>query len=635
MKAKILLSAALSAILFTGATAMAEDSLYVKKFDFGSFEAAEGYIQVTENDAYTAENGWGLDITNTIKSGGKDVIGDYVTTDDVAGGISFTVDVPDGDYKVIVTTGGDAATKSNVYINGGERVRVYALEAGKYQDNEQRVVPKDGKITIKVIGAAAAEGEEQTYPTISAITVEQLAARTEKREKPAIYIAGDSTAQTYNHAKEYPQTGWGQVAADYFDASETEIINRSIGGRSLKSYNNDGRLDNILTEMHPGDYVFIQFGHNDGSSKPERFISVDDFKVLMEEKYIGEIKKRGGIPVILTPTPHFSPDESGKFAETIIDYSDAAREIASKTDTVLIDIHKMAVEKWNELGEAKVRKLYFINDINESVKYPGGTDDHTHFKEAGARQIAMLVAEGVSEKLPELADSAFAGENKRVFADIEGHWAAEYVNKLSDTCIVNGRTQSEFDPEGQVTRAEFVAMAMRAYSITGKAYRAAGTAEAAAKAVEEAEKAGAEEIPSVLGVVNNAGEAVILDDCYADVAADSWYCYYMQGAMDKRVIPGFMIEDGKVSPDKAITREEAAAVIKACADFAEAAYKTTRMIPAFDDFDKVDENAVEAVTFVVNAQIMNGMYEDEFAPAGNLTRAQAATIISRAIDNRI
>ncbi|MBQ3463457.1 MAG: hypothetical protein IJH36_10175, partial [Clostridia bacterium] len=209
---------------------------------------------------------------------------------DKENGVVKEIEVPDGDYKVTVTTGGKTETKANVYINGGERVRAYTLEAGKTQENEQPVVPKDGTITVQGIGDA---------PNVTEIKVEQLPAR-EAAEKPTIYIAGDSTAQTYNYEKAYPQTGWGQVFGDYL-TDGIALENRSMAGRSSKSYNNDGRLDRILTEMHPGDFVFIQFGINDGDvNKPERYISVEDYKDLIINKYMGEVTKRGGTPVLMT-----------------------------------------------------------------------------------------------------------------------------------------------------------------------------------------------------------------------------------------------------------------------------------------------------------------------------------------------
>ena len=117
---------------------------------------------------------------------------------DKTDGVTKEVEVPDGDYTVTVTTGGKTETNANIYINGGERVRAYTLEAGETQENEQPVVPKNGKITVQVKG---------DNPNVTEIDIEQLPTR-EKAEKPTIYIAGDSTAQTYNYTKVYPQTGW-------------------------------------------------------------------------------------------------------------------------------------------------------------------------------------------------------------------------------------------------------------------------------------------------------------------------------------------------------------------------------------------------------------------------------------------
>lgn len=203
-----------------------------------------------------------------------------------------------------------------------------------------------------------------------------------------------------------------------------KVENRSMGGRSSKSYNNDGRLDKILTEMCPGDYVFIQFGINDGAQdKPERYISVEDYKTLLTEKYIGEVKKRGGIPVLLTATAaSWWDEENSCFMESRQDYAVPTVEVAEETDTILIDINKILTDTWNSMDKEDVFDGYFICEPLESKAYPTGTDDHTHLKEKGARMIAVLIADEVSENIPELEQYVKGDE---VFSDISGHWAED------------------------------------------------------------------------------------------------------------------------------------------------------------------------------------------------------------------
>lgn len=565
MKHKKIISLLLAYIMLTigtGITVFAEQAdkteLYHKIFDFGYDNVKDDFIPVTAQTKYAKQTGFGLTSVSGIKAGGEKeselleifrpydpaniyyAKKDYLTTTD-ENGICFEADVPDGDYTVNVIAGGETETNVNIYINGGERVRMYQIEAGDCEDNEQPVVPKDGKITVQ------AKGENVK---INAIEITQLENRTEKADKPTIYIAGDSTAQTYKWETYYPQTGWGQVFADY--ASENIIIeNRSIGGRSLKSYNNDGRLDRILTEMHPGDYVVVQFGHNDGSEKPERFISVDDFKILLEEKYINEIVKRGGTPLIFTPTPHFSPDDSGKFAPTILNYSAASMEIGKKCGVPVLDIQQAIADRWNVLGQEKVKNLYFINEPLESAQYPEGTDDHTHFKEAGAREVAQVIAKELSKNIPELKD-AFILDRTAQFTDTRGHWAEDVIDELYQTRCIEGISDTEFAPEQTVTRAEFLAMAMRACGIPGHGYR--------------------------------EGECL-------NMPADAWYRFYVQSAVDKKIIPKEMIADyaeqtvkveatddkpasektvitGTFDAERSITREEMAAIAVNCYEYA-------------------------------------------------------------------
>lgn len=502
-------------------------------------------------------------------------------------GIVKEFNVPDGDYLVTVTTGGQTQTDANIFINGGERVRAYTLEAGETQENEQPVVPVDGTITVQI------KGEN---PNVTEIEIQQLESR-EKGEYTTIYIAGDSTAQTYDHTKVFPQTGWGQIFGDMFSGG-LKVENRSMGGRSSKSYNNDGRLDKILTEMCPGDYVFIQFGINDGAQdKPERYISVEDYKTLLTEKYIGEVKKRGGIPVLLTATAaSWWDEENSCFMESRQDYAVPTVEVAEETDTILIDINKILTETWNSMDKEDVFDGYFICEPLESKAYPTGTDDHTHLKEKGARMIAELIADEVSENIPELEQYVKGDE---VFSDIPGHWAEDIINSMSD--MVSGTGDGKFEPEKTVTRAEFLKMAMDAAGIAAHAYR--------------------------------EGECL-------DAENDDWYCYYLQGALDKDIVPKSMIENFSVTPtvkvlseateasdavtadvniytgsfnaDKAITRDEMAQIIVSCVS------------TLSDSFDYR--------TYAVGAGLIQGRGGDDYAWNENLTRAEAVTVMSRMIE---
>ncbi len=584
MKLRKLMAAALAAVMLPVGVPVMADGLYSQTFDMTAVEA------------------------------------------DAEKGVVLTQEVPDGDYTVTVTTGGETETKANIYINGGERVRAYTLEAGAVQENEQPVVPKDGKIEVQVIGE---------NPNVTEIEIVQLPERTEKREKPYIYIAGDSTAQTYDHKKVYPQTGWGQVFADYF-TDDVVIENRSMGGRSLKRFDNDGRLDDILTEMHPGDYVFIQFGINDGAvNKPERYISVPDYKELLKTKYIGEIEKRGGIPVLLTPTPAAWWDEVNNcFMESRQDYAVPTREVAEETGTILLDVNKEVTDSWNKLikgGETKkedITSKFFVCEPLESKAYPTGTNDTTHLKERGARSFAAMITVMAAVEIPELTRYTYGTDLNYIFWDMDNHWANDVVRYLRNKWIINGVDGKNFMPDKEVTRAEYLQMLIKACGIPGHAYR--------------------------------EGECL-------DVTNDDWFCYIVQSALDKGLIPEAMLEpdtkkelvtkvlaeatedkeavttevyayageDLKFDGNKPITREEMAALTMSFASYRIKNYdeddgitlSTRNEEMKFADIDEISPEYLNAVEAAYNYKFINGMGDETFAPTQTLTRAQAAAAV--------
>ncbi len=540
-------------------------------------------------------------------------------------GVVYERELENGDYTVTVTTGGKTETKANIYINGGERVRAYTLEAGKTQENPQPVVITDGKLNVQVLGE---------NPNVTEIKIEQIPERTEPGEKPTIFVAGDSTAQTYVYENVYPQTGWGQVFSEQF-TDGVIVENRSMGGRSSKSYNNDGRLDKILTEMKPGDYIFIQFGINDGAvDKPERYISVEDYKKLIADKYIGETEKRGGIPVLMTATAAAWWDEENvKFMESRQDYADPTRDLAKELGCKFIDANRIITDEWNSMNKDDVLSGYFICEPLESKAYPTGTNDTTHLKAKGARRIASLIADAIPENVPELAKYLKPAE---AFTDIDGHWAADTIERLAADGVIEGDGSGKFNPEGTVTRAEFLKMVMEATGVPGHAYR--------------------------------EGECL-------DAKQDDWYCYYVQSAADKGLIPVEMVQDctGKETVtkvlseatedkeavtadvtqynvitidadafsarpielaffgDKPITREEMAALMINALKVTDNAaapdipsYNGPWTSPFTDIADSPYKDEIDTATFM---RLINGMGDGTFAPKAELTRAQAATVI--------
>lgn len=526
----------------------------------------------------------------------------------------LTIDADDGDYKVNIITGGDTETNANIFINGGERVREYTLEAGQEQDNEQFAVPEDGVITIEVKGDS---------PNVKEITVEKLPER-EARENPAIYIAGDSTAQTYNYETAFPQTGWGQVIGDYFTGGLT-VENRSMGGRSSKSFDNDGRLDKILSEICPGDYLLIQFGINDGAvDKPERYISVEDYKKLISEKYIGEARKRGAIPILLTATAaSWWDEENGNFMESRQDYAVPTKEIAEETETLLIDVNKIATEDYNNnRTKDEVSSMYFICEPLESAAYPEGTDDHTHLKEKGARVQAGYIVNEL-RKIEGLAPYIVTNPAEK-FEDIDGHWAEKYIEDYSPLMQLKGISETEFAPDDTITRAQFLKMAMESLGINAHAYR--------------------------------EGECL-------DANTDDWYRFYLQGALDKGIIPVEMVEncsgteqetktikeasegaeavtaeisvyksdygsEMKFDAESPVTREEAAVILYNVAKASGKSADSANSDINYTDIDDISEWAKNAVIAMTERGYFDGYDEGDFRPKGNMTRAEAVKLVS-------
>ncbi|GGJ00395.1 rhamnogalacturonan acetylesterase RhgT [Alicyclobacillus cellulosilyticus] len=210
-----------------------------------------------------------------------------------------------------------------------------------------------------------------------------------------VFLAGDSTMATYppEHA---PMAGWGQMFHHCF-TNAVEIHNHAVCGRSSKSFLAEGRLEPILQQMQQGDYLFVQFGHNDAKPDPARY--ADPFTTYQEclAQFLIRFRQQGGQPILLTPVERRSFSEDGLFTSTHGDYPDAASQLAMRLNVPVIDLCSLSAKLYVQLGNKRSKRLFTWLQPGEHANYPEGIQDNTHFNEYGALVIAALVADAIQE----------------------------------------------------------------------------------------------------------------------------------------------------------------------------------------------------------------------------------------------
>ncbi len=221
--------------------------------------------------------------------------------------------------------------------------------------------------------------------------------KAETGEGPTVYLASDSTVQTYDPYWD-PQAGWGQML-DRFFTDEVTVENHAIGGRSSRTFVEEGRLQTILDEIQAGDYLFVQFGHNDSTtSRPERYTSPEDYKEILRNDYVRGAREAGAIPVLVTPVSRrdFDP-ETGKFNVSFPEYVQKVYELAAEENVLLVDLSASSRAYLDEIGPEEAKSVFLHVPPDVYPNRPNGTQDDTHFQEYGAIQMARLVAMDVAE----------------------------------------------------------------------------------------------------------------------------------------------------------------------------------------------------------------------------------------------
>lgn len=211
-----------------------------------------------------------------------------------------------------------------------------------------------------------------------------------------VFLAGDSTCADKLPEKR-PETGWGEMFGKHFKDGKVRIENRAMNGRSTKTFISEGRWQKILDDIQKGDWVFVQFGHNDSSKeKGERYAPPEMYRANLI-KFIDEVKSKNGNIVLLTPVVRRRFDKDGKFYDSHGEYPDIVRSVAKDKKVPLIDMQKKTEALVVKYGVEGSRSLFLQLKPGENTNYPNGIDDNTHFNPKGADEAANLVVEGIRE----------------------------------------------------------------------------------------------------------------------------------------------------------------------------------------------------------------------------------------------
>jgi lysophospholipase L1-like esterase len=359
------------------------------KFDFGPGKISPGYIQVLSTTAYTSDRGYGFeDVSsiNCVDRGGPDSLrGDFCTGEKP---FLFSVRLPEGAYRVTVTLG-DHAGESTTTVKAElrrlmlERIRT---APGKFVIRTFMVnirtpkIPAGGEVRLKdreKTTESAAWDDKLTlefndaHPCVNALEIVPADKVT------TIYLLGDSTV--CDQPLE-PYNSWGQMLPRFFETGVV-IANHAESGESLRSSLAARRLDKVLSTMRSGDYLFIQYGHNDMKEKGEGIGAFTSYKADLK-RFVSEARKCGGIPVLVTSMNRRTFDADGKITNSFGDYPEAVRQVAREDKVPLIDLFAMSKLFYESLGPELSLRAFAPND-------------GTHHNNYGSYELARCVVKSI------------------------------------------------------------------------------------------------------------------------------------------------------------------------------------------------------------------------------------------------
>jgi len=322
----------------------------------------------------------------------------------------FSVRVPDGNYRVTLTLGdrkraaettvraesrrlmlenvstrkGETATRS--FIVNKRHAAINLTDTVRINPREVSTPTWDDKLTLEFTGNAPAVQSIEIRPVEAADSV------------TTVFLCGNSTVVDQTNE---PWASWGQIIPSHFD-DKIAVSNHAESGERTTSFLRSKRLDKVIAMSKPGDWIIMEFGHNDEKDRTDGSGAWYNFSANLKV-FIDRARKAGLKPILVTPTARRFFDENGKIKNTHGDYPDAIRAIAERENIPLIDLTAMSTALYETLGEEGSKKAFVHYPADTFPRQQTALADNTHFNPYGATQIAKCIVTGIRENVPELA----------------------------------------------------------------------------------------------------------------------------------------------------------------------------------------------------------------------------------------
>jgi len=359
-------------------------------FDFGSGKVRDGYTPVRAEMQYHEERGYGFEKIDGLSMKDRGISDalktDYCTSSEP---FLFSVDVPEeGNYRVTLILGGDQEGGSMVVKAESRRLMLTGIDIPPGQTVTKMIIvnvrnsqlPGGGSVRLKDRETGVSHWDDRLTlefngknPSVCAIDIEKA------DDVPTIFLAGDSTVT--DQTKE-PWTSWGQMLTRFFKP-DIAVANYAESGETLRAFVGEKRLEKLLTQMKSGDYLFIQFAHNDMKLGTPSEIGYPDSLRL----FIDEARSRGAFPVLVTSMHRRQFDDNGKVVDTLAGFPEAMKAVADEENVPLIDLHAMSRQFYEAMGSENSAKAFV---------------DGTHHNAYGAYELAKCIVEGVKIEVPQL-----------------------------------------------------------------------------------------------------------------------------------------------------------------------------------------------------------------------------------------